>query len=144
MARRPSLQLATATGLTAGQVPAGQNAAGEGTPSDTPDKSQPRVVPTERRPVSPDSASKLASNIARNRTSVDGFTLDDMIAGPPDPEMDLVPVNVRVPRYVSQALDLAANLTRRRRQEIVADALRDSLPAELLDRTLRKARGESA
>jgi hypothetical protein len=58
-----------------------------------------------------------------------------------DPELDLVLSGARLPRYVDEALRLAALISRKPRQQIVAEALKAYLPAELLDEAYRAASG---
>lgn len=122
--RRPTFNLAATT----------KPSAEDSLASDQPD-------PAQAVPDSPDIASKHASNTARKRTDVEDFTLDDMLAGRPDPEFDLVPVTVRVPRYYAQALDLYSGMTKRPQQAIVADGLAEVLPEQLLKMARARVEG---
>ncbi len=58
-----------------------------------------------------------------------------------DPELDLVAAGIRLPRYVKEALRLAAVIGRGQEQRIVAEALKAYLPGELLDEAYRAAAG---
>jgi hypothetical protein len=118
---------ASSRGLTADTEP--------GTPSDTPDNLQDPGVSVS------DFASKQASKNARTRADRSTYDLDDLVAGRPEPELDFVLLNVRVPRYVNEALKLQARLDRRTQQDLVTRALAEWLSPELLGRALRKARG---
>ena len=68
--------------------------------------------------------------------------LSALLAPPVDPELDLVPVNARVPRYVAEALQLAAVISRTGKQGIVAEALKRHLHGELLDEAYRSVSGK--
>jgi hypothetical protein len=95
---------------------------------------------------SSDPASKLASRITQNGQSAGGMNipLAALLAPRVEPEMDLVPLNVRVPRYVAEALRVTAMLSRDRsgQQGIAAQALKRHLPQELLDEAYRAAGGQ--
>jgi hypothetical protein len=83
-----------------------------------------------------DIASKLASNIGTDQD----ITLDDMIGGRPTPQQDLVQAGWRTPRFVKEAVRLAAMVRRAPEQDIVVAALmRDPDLRQYLIRTHRKA-----
>lgn len=123
-----------------------------------PPEDEPPPAPTGRDltpvPDTPDSASKLASTLARSGepdTTADERPGDQTepkvplsaLTNPPpvDPELDLVNLGVRVPRYLAQAVRTQAFLTRRSQQDIVLAALRGEQPLspELLDECRRSA-----
>lgn len=114
----------------------------------------------ELEPLSdtPDSASTLARKLAGSdnsgASSADtsaptgdqpaGPTvpLSALTAAPPvDPELDLVNLGVRVPRYLAQAVRTQAFLARHSQQDIVLAALRGEQPLspELIDECRRSA-----
>lgn len=67
--------------------------------------------------------------------------LSALMAPKIDPELDLVQGGARVPRYVDEAVRLASVISRKPRQQILADALKAYLPPELLDEAYRNASG---
>lgn len=92
------------------------------------------------------SPGRLASFLADSDTSSssggDGggisIPLSALMAGETDPELDTSPLNVKVPKYIIDALALAGSLRvygEKLKQAHVANALRDYLPDELLDQT---------
>lgn len=93
----------------------------------------PRPAPVDTSDI----ASLHASNIGQDQAGeqvTQGISLDDFIAGRPDPDLDLVTSTVRIPRYLAEALRLTSQLKKRPAQYVVADALRAELPAELVAR----------
>lgn len=60
-----------------------------------------------------------------------------MMTGPPvDPMLDLVPLGANVPRHYKRALDNAAHVTGRKKQDLIQQALAEFLGGELLARSL--------
>lgn len=116
-------------------------------------KPQPRKAATRTRAAQAPAADQsltnpdamLASLLAEpdttdvTRVPADGgaggraISLAALMAGAPDPEVDLVPATLRLPRYVVNALKLTSQLTRRSQQLLVTDAIKAHLPGELLD-----------
>lgn len=104
-----------------------------------------------------DSASKLASKLAESDTpdtDRDGATdngdhgagptvpLSALTTAPPvDPELDLVNLGVRVPRYLAEAIRTQAFLQRTKQQDVVLAALRGEQPlsADLVNECRRSA-----
>jgi hypothetical protein len=142
--RRPTAADMTFAGATAPvRSPEPADATGVGPSAARSNVPAPNVGPAVSD--SSDPASKLASRIAQNGHASGGMSipLSALLAPPVEPEMDLVPINVRVPRYVAEALRVAALLARGRtgQQGIVAEALKRHLPRELLDEAYRAAGG---
>lgn len=111
---------------------------------------QPAAPPSSAvAPVVSDPASKLADLLAGSpNTDTSGgnggasIPLSALVAPHTvDPDLDLIGHGVRLPRYLAQALDTVAFLGRRTRQQIVADALRAYLPAEVVAEARRRAAG---
>lgn len=99
------------------------------------------VAPAPRAEAAPpmsDIPSKEARNIG-HQTGGQGFSLDDLIASRPDPDLDLVTKSYALPRYLTEALRLEHIRTRRPLQAIVADALRAHLPPQVVDACRAKA-----
>jgi hypothetical protein len=138
-AKRPrSFTSAAYTGATADDA--------VGTPTGPPSQLAPSAEPTPetgpagrmpRPSVVSDIASKQASNIATNQT----VGLSDLLQPAPSPELDLVTVTLRLPRYLRDALDLQSMLTRRPRQAIARDCLAEVLDPDTVRVALRKANG---
>lgn len=141
MAARSRLTLAPTVGVQAG-APAG------------PDPVVPAPVPADpdERDLSDrsDFASTLASNppgrpaaLSQPKRDVPpAIQATDLLAGLPDPDQDLVTRAYRIPRYVAQAVELRARLTRRSQQDIVADVLREHLDSGQLDMVRRALYGD--
>jgi hypothetical protein len=137
--RRGTLSLGQAVPVSAGELP--------GEPVGQP-QPQPQPLPGPTQPAEPDErdesdfASKQASRgpgrpdaLSTTRERVkraggDAIDVSLLIAGPPDPDADLVTVSMRIPRYLSQALTLTSTTSRRPVQAIVADMLRAHLDGE--------------
>lgn len=138
-AKRPrSFTSAAYTGATADDA--------VGTPTGPPSQlapsaeAAPETGPAGRMPrpsVVSDIASKQASNIGTNHA----VNLSDLLHQAPTPELDLVTVTLRVPRYLRDALDLQATLTRRPRQAIARDCLAERLDPDAVRVALRQANG---
>lgn len=127
---RRTIMTAPAMGSAAGITPDSPSAqVAEPVAGSTP---LPAVIPPTPAPVS-DIASKQASNNGHSHDSEMTFSTGDLVRGLPEADQDLVPINVRVPRMVAEAIDIQHRLTRRPRQAIVADALLAALSARLLD-----------
>lgn len=112
------------------------------------------AVPSRDLTVVPDisdSASKLASKLAgsdKSDTAADSASdgpsipLSALTTPPPiDPELDLVNLGLRGPRYLAEAIRTQAFLERRTQQDVVLAALRGDRPLsrELLDECRRSA-----
>lgn len=85
-----------------------------------------------------DIPSKEASNIGHQQGSED-YSLDALIGGRPDPDLDLVTKSYAIPRYLAEALRMENVRSRRPQQALVADALRAHLPAAIVEACRRKA-----
>jgi len=93
------------------------------------------------RPVS-DLASQPASYLDSPKPAVsdrrETIDLSDLMQGRPDPEVDLVQLGCKVPRYVKQALDAQSRLSGRDQQSLVRDALVAFLDQRHVSVALRK------
>lgn len=69
------------------------------------------------------------------------ISLAALMGGAPDPEMDLVPVTLRIPRYVKNTLQTESTLTRRSQQVLATEALKAKLSPQLLDQGYLNASG---
>lgn len=110
-------------------------------------QAEPMPAPVPVQPAAPasepamsDFPSKEARNIG-HPPAVDLGSIGDLIAGRVDPDLDLVTVSFAIPRYLKEALRLTYVTTRRPQQNIVADALRATLPGQYVaacrDKALR-------
>lgn len=70
----------------------------------------------------------------------DDYSLDALIGGRPDPDLDLIPKNYAIPRYVAEALRMENVRTKTPIQALVTQALKEYLPPALLGACLRKAK----
>lgn len=68
------------------------------------------------------------------------FSLDALMSNRVDPEMDLITRSYDIPRYLVEALRMESLRTRRPVRALVADYIRQGLPASLVTRSLANAR----
>jgi hypothetical protein len=94
------------------------------------------VEPGTAVSVSPDSASLQASRRGVGQT----VALTDLMQPPPEPELDLVTVTMRIPRYLANALRLQSKLTNINQQELTATGLRAGLDQGIVDQCYMRER----
>lgn len=91
-----------------------------------------------------DFASQLASQlVGKDETDTGGgpaIPLGALLGSnrPVDPELDPVGIGPQIPRYLANALRLAAFASGVQQKQIVADGLKAVLPAELVDQAYRE------
>ena len=100
--------------------------------STPPSADQPAAPAIPPPPAVSDIASKQASNTGHQDGDSLTYSASSLVAGFPEPRLDLVTVSWQLPRELAQAVDVLARTTRRARKDIVTDALYEHVPESLV------------